>query len=380
MFASIWPHDRIACVVSAVLVAGVVLCTGCSWDDLDLPSEDGNGPEVASVAVTPTALGLGGVGDSALMLAEAYDRLGRSLEKRAFQWFVSDSTIASVDAAGLLRALALGNVTVGATTDGVYGTAEVEIDASFAVERACGQCHSNLIGDHVDLGFASVSCWLCHNPAGETHRRFQNNHMTVAGGFQLLGIHTAIQCSGCHVKEGSGLRFTPSDVDDCVACHRSDYDATHGGSSFPTICTSCHTPSTWVGATIEHGAVSGGFDLVGVHAALSCTSCHVAGSYAPLFSPTDENDCIACHQIDYDLKHAGSGYPTSCLSCHDGTVWTGATFDHGIASGGFDLVGQHTSLSCTACHDPVTGQPLFSPVDESDCIACHQSDYDSQHA
>jgi len=136
----------------------------------------------------------------------------------------------------------------------------------------------------------------------------------------------------------------------------------------------------WTGATFDHSVASGGFDLLGQHATLICTDCHDATTGQPLFSPIDESDCIACHQSNYDGEHAGSGYPTTCLSCHDGTVWTGATFDHSVASGGFDLLGQHMTLICTDCHDATTGQPLFSPIDESDCIACHQSDYDGQHA
>jgi hypothetical protein len=377
--ASWWLKMRQPSSVGMILLAISVWHSGCSWDDLDLPSDDGDSPAVASIALTPAALELGGVGDSAQLGAAAYDRLGAPVENQLFQWSVSDSTIAAVDTAGRIRALGLGTITAAASIDGVEGTATVEIDPSFALERACGQCHSQLVGDHVDLGFSPVSCWLCHNPAGETHTQFQNNHMIAAGGFELLGVHVGIRCSSCHVRAGNGVRFSPSDFYDCVACHQSDYDAEHGGSSFPTTCTSCHTPTTWSGATIDHGAVSGGFDLLGVHANLACTSCHVPGSYVPLFSPADESDCIACHQSDYDAQHAGSGYPTTCLSCHDGTVWTGATFDHSVASGGYDLLGPHTTLICTDCHDATTGQPLFSPVDESDCIACHQSDYDRQH-
>ena len=114
------------------------------------------------------------------------------------------------------------------------------------------------------LGFSAVTCWLCHNPAGETHRQFENKHAAASAGFELLGAHGGLECSGCHVKNGNGLRFDASDVTDCIGCHQSDYDTEHGGSSFPTTCASCHTPSTWTGATIDHGAISGGFDLTGV--------------------------------------------------------------------------------------------------------------------
>ncbi len=375
-----WFKRPLPTAVSSLLAVTAIWLTGCSWDDVELPSDDGDSPTVATVDVSPAALELGGIGDSAYLSAVAYDRLGRPIENQPLVWSVSDSGVATVDSSGLIRALDLGSITAVATAGGVDGTATVEIDPTYAVERACGQCHSQLVGDHIDLGFSAASCWLCHNPAGETHRQFRNNHTIASGGFELLGVHAGIECSSCHSKAGSGLRFSPSDVNDCVACHQSDYDAEHGGSSFPTSCTSCHAPTTWAGATFDHVAASAGFDLTGVHATLDCTSCHVAGSYAPLFTPSDEDDCIACHRGDYDAQHAATGYPTPCLSCHSGTVWTGATFDHSVASGGFDLLGPHTTLICSDCHDATTGQPLFSPVDESDCIACHQSDYNARHA
>ena len=56
-----------------ILLAISVWHSGCSWDDLDLPSDDGDSPAVVSIAVTPAALELGGVGDSAQMSAAAYD-------------------------------------------------------------------------------------------------------------------------------------------------------------------------------------------------------------------------------------------------------------------------------------------------------------------
>jgi hypothetical protein len=361
-----------------MVLCATVLLTGCSWDDVEeLPSD--TGPTVASVDIDPRTLELGGVGDSAILLATARDRLGDPMAVSSFAWSVSDPSVAAIDSVGLVRAIGLGSVAVTAATEGVEGTASVEVDPAFATERACGECHALLRGDHTNLGFSAVSCWECHNPAGESHRQFPNHHVAASGGYELLGVHTQLECGACHVKSASGLRFSPADAADCVACHQSDYDAQHGGSGFPTTCALCHTPTTWADATIDHEAVSGGFELVGAHVQLACTSCHEVGSYAPLFPATDETDCVACHQSDYDGQHAGTGYPTACRSCHSTSDWSGATFDHGVVSGGFDLLGRHTTLPCTSCHDAVTGQPLFTPVDETDCAACHQSDYDQQH-
>ena len=37
----------------------------------------------------------------------------------------------------------------------------------------------------------------------------------------------------------------------------------------------------------------------------------------PLFNPTSDQDCAECHQADYDDEHAGTGFPTTCLECHN---------------------------------------------------------------
>jgi hypothetical protein len=60
-------------------------------------------------------------------------------------------------------------------------------------------------------------------------------------------------------------------------------------------------------------------------------------------------------------------------------VWSDGSIDHTTVSGGFELLGTHTSKPCTVCHDANTFAPLFNPVDASDCVACHQPDYDGQH-
>ncbi|UCG85457.1 MAG: Ig-like domain-containing protein [Gemmatimonadota bacterium] len=360
----------------------MALCTtlslvACSWDDVEeLPSD--SGPVVAAVSIDPAVLQLGGAGDSALLIATAHDRLEGFLADRSFSWSVSDASVATIDSMGLVKALAVGSTSVTATTDGVEGMASVQVDPAFATERACGQCHGWLRGDHTDLGFSAVSCWVCHNPAGETHRQFVNNHAAAAGGYELLDVHAQLECGGCHVKSADRLRFSPKDANDCIACHQSDYDVQHAGTGYPTTCTSCHSTSAWSGATFDHGVASGGFDLTGRHTTLPCTSCHDAVTGQPLFTPADETDCAACHQSDYDQQHLGSGYPTSCLTCHDGSTWTGGRFDHDadyfpIYSG--DHAGEWQS--CGICHTQSGDFSVFT------CFNCHrhnQNDMDDTHS
>jgi hypothetical protein len=81
--------------------------------------------------------------------------------------------------------------------------------------------------------------------------------------------------------------------------------------------------------------------------------------------PTGPSDCIACHQDEYDRQHAASGYPTSCVDCHDNTTWFGATFQHAA----FPIYsGRHGSQwgSCETCHTDRSNFSVFT------CFNCHQ--------
>jgi hypothetical protein len=109
----------------------------------------------------------------------------------------------------------------------------------------------------------------------------------------------------------------------------------------------------------------------------------VAGGADAVVIPPDADrsrmDCFACHADDYVRRHGGTATPETCLLCHRGPGWTGATIDHALVSGGFRLLGAHESLSCGSCHAP-DGTPLYPGASDDDCIACHAADYDAQHA
>ena len=76
---------------------------------------------VASVTVRLNAASIT-VGQSVQAVAEARDASGALISGRAVNWSVSDGALASVDANGLVRALAAGTVVVGASIDGKSGS------------------------------------------------------------------------------------------------------------------------------------------------------------------------------------------------------------------------------------------------------------------
>jgi hypothetical protein len=145
------------------------------------------------------------------------------------------------------------------------------------------------------------------------------------------------------------------------------FPAAHLSMAYPTDCNLCHTPTLWADGSFHHGEASGGFDLVGVHTEKPCTLCHDGATFAPLFAPAGENDCLACHLPEYTVQHGEDGYPTTCLSCHTPTVWADATFDH---DGDFFPIstGKHSTRwdTCATCHTEPTDFSVFT------CFACHK--------
>lgn len=334
---------------------------------------------VAAVLVRPASLGLAVPGDTATFQVLVHDAQGYPIRGRSVTWTSASPDVVRVDADGRVNALALGQVVISASVEGVVGTADVEVDPSHSVARNCGGCHVTLSGEHASLLLPLGSCWSCHALATEGHEPTQRNHVAASGGFVLLGIHDSVACGACHSDGHDDAQPLPADPEDCVACHREVYERRHGGEGYPTACGTCHTPTLWEDVTFDHGDASGGFALRWAHDSLACTACHMPESFTPRFSPEGDEDCVACHRTLYDQVHGASGYPTSCLSCHGPDAWTDLTYAHRPESGGFPLLGVHATLSCSACHAETTFTPLYAPAGAGDCVACHRADYDAVH-
>jgi predicted CXXCH cytochrome family protein len=126
---------------------------------------------------------------------------------------------------------------------------------------------------------------------------------------------------------------------------------------------------TWAGATFDHALVGNGFRLQGAHASLACSQCHAA-DMTPLFTPASDQDCISCHQPDYQAapNHVTRSYSQTCLQCHTQTTWQGATFAH-----------TPSMTDCASCHH-ADFVAATSPVNhttqgiiEAACSQCHSN-------
>ena len=207
---------------------------------------------------------------------------------------------------------------------------------------ACAQCHPN--GRFANTSSACVSCHgahhggltdcaQCHSFAGFYLTTF--DHSTV---FPLArGPHATLECGRCHRGDDFAAQLGAT----CVTCH----GLPHGSGIVD--CRQCHAANGAVKSPFDHTAF---FPLAGgPHAALACTQCHPHDDFAAQLGAT----CVTCHSLPH-----GSGLAT-CVPCH---AANGAV-DHSTF---FELVGAHTTLSCSACH----GTP-FHAAAGTNCVDCH---------
>jgi hypothetical protein len=244
------------------------------------------------------------------------------------------------------------------------------------LDPQCVACHEADAANAAAVDHANfpTDCLRCHVTLAWT-AYVQFDHPAVSGGFRLLGAHGRIRCSSCHGPDMTPL-FQPANDQDCLACHVDDYDREHPGGSFPTTCLSCHTVETWTGATFDHPLVANGFRLLGAHARIACESCHAPADWSVPFSAAGDQDCISCHADDYQQEHAGSGFPTTCLTCHTIDTWDGASFVNHDAQFFPIYSGAHQGRwdGCQDCHTQPDNFQVFS------CLTCHtRTETDADH-
>jgi hypothetical protein len=232
----------------------------------------------------------------------------------------------------------------------------------------CATCHAD---EHqANHPTFPTTCTTCHDANSWPNPTYDHQANT---GFPLTGVHTALGCESCHTTPDYTPIYTPAGPDDCYSCHADDHQANH--PSFPTTCTTCHQSTTWTGGSFNHGAATG-FELIGAHVSLGCESCHTLPDYTPIYNPSSNQDCYSCHVDEYNAQHSGTGFPTSCTTCHNVDTWQGATFNHDPF---FPIyTGRHegTWSSCQTCHTQPGNYQVFS------CITCHahnQEEMDDEH-
>ncbi len=211
---------------------------------------------------------------------------------------------------------------------------------------ACIDCHRS---DDRHNGSLGPDCAACHSPQAWRTVRFDH----ARTGFPLLGKHGPLACNACHVEPADRVHLSH----ECVACHARD-DSHHGVNG--PRCADCHNAADWKRTSFDHAARTR-FPLLGAHAPLACTACHVR----PAAEVKLDMRCVACHAAK-DV-HAGQE-GADCAACHGVRAWNqDVRFDHGLTS--FPLVGHHQGPACTDCHQ----SKRFKDAD-AECVACHRDD------
>jgi hypothetical protein len=243
----------------------------------------------------------------------------------------------------------------------------------------CRQCHTNMVFTkvgmrcadcHADLhrGQFGANCEQCHSVKGwRVSIDAVKEHFNR---FPLTGMHALVECDACHKNAASGQFQGLTTV--CYSCHQADYKTPvidHVALGFGTTCTDCHSMDSWLGAKFDHLKYTG-YALLGVHATLDCTACHVGNN----FKGTPAT-CYGCHQKDFtgttNPSHVQAGFPHDCGVCHSSLAWSPATFNHSTFTN-FPLTGAHATLQCAQCHVN-NNYNLTSTA----CSSCHLTDYNN---
>lgn len=135
--------------VRVALVAAAALSCG---DDPAGPSEERlDPPRPAAVAVTPARADFRALGETVRLAAEVRDQRGRVMDAATVTWSSSDSSVATVDTAGLVTAAGDGEAAVGAAAGTASGGARVTVAREVASVALTPSGRAVSVGDTLRL-------------------------------------------------------------------------------------------------------------------------------------------------------------------------------------------------------------------------------------
>jgi hypothetical protein len=171
--------------------------------------------------------------------------------------------------------------------------------------------------------------------------------------------------------------------EDCVLCHRADFDATsmpiHSAPDvdFPTTCASCHRSIDW------RPALEGRHPAPGTYTGLDPMGQVQNQTFLIDRGPHASVRCLTCHDLDVDLPDVPvaqrRGFNTDCLQCHPNDAYQ-QDAHAGVVSaigGPYTTYRADVGNFCLACHP--AGDALNHPRDrfpltgghDGRCTSCH---------
>jgi len=233
----------------------------------------------------------------------------------------------------------------------------------------CATCHND-----PHKGQLGNNCAQCHNVQDwKAAKNFDHSKTR----YPLTGLHIKVACEKCHKPDSPGgpARYHDMKFATCANCHLDP----HKGE-FKKSCETCHTTSGWKtilpGFDFDHSKTK--YPLLGKHAQVACTSCHVNGDFK---KPLPFETCAGCHTPDpHKGQFEARPQKGECAECHTVDGWKPSLFgvkEHDTSH--YPLKGKHIKVDCAKCHIPA-GKDTIYKVKFEFCADCHKDAHDNQFA
>ena len=292
----------------------------------------------------------------------------------------------------------------------------------------CAQCHSS--SNPIVIAAIAASdtrCATCHPNADADHIAF---HATVTPavacqasgchpGTNLLPIHSAVTCAGCHSSSNPTVIAAIAAGDkSCATCHPNAVNSHITVHATVTPAVACQASGCHPGTNLLdiHNAAHGAFTCARCHSSVDpivigaiaagdkrCATCHPNADHAPLHTTVDPPvacqasgchpgtnllpihspvTCAGCHEsVDPIVIGAIAAGDKQCATCHPGgadhaplhdtTIPTGC-LGAGCHAAATNLIPIHNAIGCGGCHDSTDPNVVNAiATGNKDCGACH---------
>ena len=249
--------------------------------------------------------------------------------------------------------------------------------------ESCKTCH----GDNYTGGSSEISCYQCHEGGESGHPEYWMHISYGTDEFHGDAFFDDPDWTDCQQCHGEDLNGGTSETS-CYLCHTGGPSGHTAAVDFMNYdSTSFHSNKGNWNALIDRCQNCHGVDLDGGLVNVSCTDCHIGGTFAPhpehyLTFPhlqfhssagdwtSTVDQCMGCHGDNLD----GGLVDMSCITCHtDGFTSHAPNFNIDIHNQIGDWV--DVNSQCQGCH----GENFDGGFVDISCVNCHASDGEISH-
>lgn len=151
------PRRAASAWTAAVPILALALIVACGGDDEAAPTEPPEPPVATTVSISPAAVDLSSLGETLQLTAAVVDQNSQTMAGAPVSWTISDNSVATVSAGGLVTAVQNGSATVTAASGSAAGTASITVAQRAARVDVSPDAHTfSALGDSVRLTGAPV--------------------------------------------------------------------------------------------------------------------------------------------------------------------------------------------------------------------------------